>query len=175
MGNKTVSVQIWDTAGQEKYNSLQGLFYRGSDGCIIVFDITNMQSFLQTLKWKEDFEMQCALRDPSRFPFVIIGTCELKGESIGNKADLVAERAVPHEKAMAVCKEKGFGYFETSAKTGENVAEAFESLAKKALETGQEKMYPRHVWRWNSDLIGLGMGESKKLASSSDKDSGCHC
>ena len=70
---RLVKLQIWDTAGQEKYNSLQGLFYRGSDGCIIVFDITNMQSFQQTLKWKDDFEVQCSLRNPEHFPFVIIG------------------------------------------------------------------------------------------------------
>ncbi len=75
-------MQIWDTAGQEKY---QSVFYRGSDGCIIVYDVTNVESFLALKKWKEEFINAANLPNPESFPIVMVG----------NKADLMAERKVP--------------------------------------------------------------------------------
>ena len=75
-------MQIWDTAGQEKYQSVQTVFYRGSDACIIVYDITNVRSFQDINKWKEEF-INTASTDSS-FPIVVVG----------NKLDLAGERKV---------------------------------------------------------------------------------
>ena len=84
LGDKVVSMQIWDTAGQEKYQSVQGVFYRGSDGCVLVYDITSVESFQSLRKWKEEFLNGANISNPETFPFVLVG----------NKADMVTERKV---------------------------------------------------------------------------------
>ena len=132
-------MQIWDTAGQEKYQSVQGVFYRGSDGCVLVYDITNVESFQNLRKWKEEFLNGANVSNPESFPFVLVG----------NKADIVTERKVlMHEqkqvayvKASQWCKENGgIAYFETSAKTAANVKDAFEDIAKRAVDAQKGKL-----------------------------------
>ena len=86
IGDKVVTMQIWDTAGQEKYQSVQGVFYRGSDGCVLVYDITNIESFQGLKKWKDEFLSAANITNPDSFPFVLVG----------NKSDLLAERKVQH-------------------------------------------------------------------------------
>ena len=82
--DKVVSMQIWDTAGQEKYQSVQGVFYKGSDGCVLVYDITNVESYQAIKKWKQEFINTANIVDPDHFPFIVVG----------NKMDLVTERKV---------------------------------------------------------------------------------
>ncbi len=82
--DRVVTMQIWDTAGQEKYQSVQGIFYKGADACMVVFDITSPSSFKDLHKWKDEFLTQASLSNPDAFPFVILG----------NKADLQSERKV---------------------------------------------------------------------------------
>ena len=65
--------QIWDTAGQERYQSLGVAFYRGADACILVFDLTNLKSFQNLDRWRDDFLIQTSPEDPENFPFVLIG------------------------------------------------------------------------------------------------------
>ena len=84
VGGETVGLQVWDTAGQEMFKCIQGLFYRGADGCILVFDITNHESFLAIAKWRDEFLSQARVDHPLDFPFVLIG----------NKVDLATERKV---------------------------------------------------------------------------------
>lgn len=119
--NKVLAMQIWDTAGQEKYHSLQGMFYKGSDGCIIVFDLTNAHSFQSIMTWKGQFEEYADIKKSSEFPFVIVG----------NKADLTNDRKVTAEKARKTCEDMGIRYLEVSAKSGINVEEAFNEIIKK--------------------------------------------
>jgi small GTP-binding protein len=79
-----VSLQIWDTAGQEKHRSMQAVFYKGSDGCLIVFDLTNPATFREIARWKEDLLTSSGVPNPTEFPFILLG----------NKADLEGERKV---------------------------------------------------------------------------------
>ena len=67
------SLQIWDTAGQERFRAIGSAFYRGSDCCIIVFDITNRASFENLKMWKSFFIEDGWVKDPEVFPFVIVG------------------------------------------------------------------------------------------------------
>ena len=125
MDDRLVTMQIWDTAGQEKYQSVQRVFYRGTDGCIITYDITNPASFNDVPKWKEEFFNSANLSGVENFPLILIG----------NKADLAAERKVPYAKAAKWCEENGgIAYFEASAKTAANVKESFEGIAKRSAE-----------------------------------------
>ena len=82
---KICALQIWDTAGQEKFQStLSTPFYKGSEGCIIVYDITNIETFNNLSNWKEEFLKFCLPKMPDQFPFLIIG----------NKVDNDSERKV---------------------------------------------------------------------------------
>ena len=123
--DQLVTMQIWDTAGQEKYQSIQRIFYKGTDACIIVYDLTNPSTFVNVAKWREEFFNSAGLESTENFPMIIIG----------NKSDLTTERKVPKEKVAQWCKENGeLNNYETSAKTADNVSQAFESIAKKAGE-----------------------------------------
>lgn len=105
-----IQLQLWDTAGQELFRSVTRGYYRGSAGALIVFDVTSVDSFKNVDKWLQD------LRDVARSDVVTV--------LIGNKCDLADKRAVSTEEARAYAEANGMLYFETSAKTGDNVPEA---------------------------------------------------
>ncbi|NWV16227.1 RAB7B protein, partial [Origma solitaria] len=120
-----LKLQIWDTGGQERFRSVVSTFYKGSDGCMLTFDVTNRKSFEDLDNWRNDFLQKVFPRDKD-FPMVVLG----------NKIDL-SDRQVPQETASAWCEEKDIPYFEVSAKNNINVAEAFETLAKQALSASK--------------------------------------
>ena len=122
--NRQVTLQIWDTAGQERFQSLGVAYYRGADCCVLVYDITHPNSFRSLESWRDDFLIQASPKDPDNFPFVLLG----------NKVDL-DNRAVPTRRAQAWCdSNNNIPYFETSAKDAINVEQAFEAIARKALQ-----------------------------------------
>ena len=123
--NTVVTLQIWDTAGQEKFQSLGYAFYRGADCCALVYDITNAKSFENLSKWKDGFIENAGPDDPKTFPFVLLG----------NKIDKEPDRKVDTKKAQQWCKENGdILYYETSAIEGISVNEAFIEMAKMAIK-----------------------------------------
>ncbi len=99
-------------------------FYRGSDCCILVFDVTNRKSFECLSKWREDFVFHADPEDPEHFPFLVIG----------NKVDKAHERQVSTQDATSWCEEHSMPYFEASAFTNQGVTEAFFALARTAIE-----------------------------------------
>lgn len=121
--DRLVTMQIWDTAGQERFQSLGVAFYRGADCCVLVFDVTAPSSFKSLDSWRDEFLIQASPKDPDNFPFVLVG----------NKVDL-ENRAVPMKRAMQwTASKNNMPYFETSAKEGINVEQAFQTIAKNAL------------------------------------------
>ncbi|KAM6427055.1 ras-related protein Rab-9B [Liasis olivaceus] len=126
-----VTLQIWDTAGQERFKSLRTPFYRGADCCLLTFSVDDRQSFENLGHWQEEFARYASVRDPERFPFVVLG----------NKVDK-AERQVAAEEARAWCLERGdYPYLETSAKDDTNVAVAFEEAVRQVLAVEEQ---PEH-------------------------------
>jgi Ras-related protein Rab-7A len=71
--DRLVTMQIWDTAGQERFQSLGVAFYRGADCCVLVYDVTNANTFKTLDSWRDEFLIQASPRDPENFPFVVIG------------------------------------------------------------------------------------------------------
>jgi len=127
--DRLVTMQIWDTAGQERFQSLGVAFYRGSDCCVLVFDVNVAQTFEHLDSWREEFLVQAAPRDPEKFPFVVLG----------NKIDLEHQRVVSQKRATAWCQAKGnIPNFETSAKEAIHVDQAFQTVARLALQQEQE-------------------------------------
>ena len=110
-------MQIWDTAGQERFHkSLGQAFYRGAEACILVFDITNRDSFDKIPVWKTEFFEKLMPADESKIPVVILG----------NKCDLENDRQVPKDDIDAYMNSNpSFLYYETSALVGTNVEDCF--------------------------------------------------
>ncbi|KAJ3446690.1 ras and ef-hand domain-containing protein [Anaeramoeba flamelloides] len=112
-----VRLQIWDTAGQERYHSLTLMYFRGAKGVIIVFDVTNQESFYKAQKWFDEILHK--------------GLENSKVVLVGNKIDCETnDRKVEKWLAEEYATENGIMYCETSAKTGEGVKEMFFNLAK---------------------------------------------
>jgi len=125
---KIITLQIWDTAGQERFQSLGVAFYRGSDCCVLVFDVTEPKTFENLSKWKEEFLTYVGTTDPEHFPFVVLG----------NKIDLNNNK-VSAEQVNKWCRDNNnIPYFEVSAKSGTNVEEAFQTVGRKVLAQDPE-------------------------------------
>merc|ERR1712187_217259 len=114
--DRTVRLQLWDAAGQERFRSLIPSYIRDSSGAIVVYDITNRHSFLNTSKWIEDVRSE-------RGSDVIIVL-------VGNKTDLNDRRQVSTEEGEEKAKENNVMFFETSAKAGYNIKALFRQLAQ---------------------------------------------
>mmetsp|Transcript_9846 Transcript_9846/g.16858 ORF Transcript_9846/g.16858 Transcript_9846/m.16858 type:complete len:179 (-) Transcript_9846:73-609(-) len=118
-----IKLQIWDTAGQEKFRSITRSYYRGAAGALLVYDITRRDTFEHLQSWLED------CRRYSNKDIVIM--------LIGNKSDLANKRAVSKEEGEAFAAKNGLTFLETSAKTAENVEAAFIDSARKIHETSE--------------------------------------
>jgi len=123
MGKK-IKLQIWDTAGQERFRAVTRSYYRGAAGALLVYDITRRITYNHLTSWLTDARN---LTNPNTVIMLI-----------GNKKDLDAQRDVTYEEAAAFAKENGLIFIESSAKTGENVEEAFLKTAKLIYQSVQE-------------------------------------
>ena len=121
INNKTVRIKIWDTAGQEKYHSLAKGFFRNAQGIMVVFDVTNIETYENVKYWTQSIKTHMG-SDIDKISVIIIG----------NKIDS-KDREVNKNEAESFCAELGYPYFETSAKTGENVNETIIYLVKEVL------------------------------------------
>ncbi|XP_077594422.1 ras-related protein Rab-5C-like [Stigmatopora nigra] len=113
----TVKFEIWDTAGQERYHSLAPMYYRGAQAAIVVYDITNVDTFARAKNWVKELQRQAN-------PNIVIALA-------GNKADIADKRAVEHQEAQEYAEEHGLLFMETSAKTAVNVNDIFMAIANK--------------------------------------------
>ena len=106
--NRKVKVQFWDTAGQEKYRSLASSYYKIANGAILVYDVTNRDTFLRINHWLEEIKNNT--------------TKDLKVMLIGNKNDLLAQRQVGLEEGRTYAEERNLFFWETSAKENRDQA-----------------------------------------------------
>ena len=114
-----VKLQIWDTAGQDRFHSLTRNYFKGAHGIILLYDITTQSSFDNVSKWIKQIK-----EDASEKVVIIL---------VGNKIDLEHKRAIPTEEGEKIAEEFGLIFFECSAKTGKNINEAFNELIKKTV------------------------------------------
>ena len=118
--NQNIKLQLWDTAGQERFKTITSSYYRGSEGIMIVYDITDRNSFESITQWMSEVNEY--------------GKGVLVKLLIGNKCDL-ENRAIPQSEIEKVSKELGVSYMETSAKANINVEKSFEYLAREILKS----------------------------------------
>ncbi|XP_057584183.1 ras-related protein Rab-5A-like isoform X1 [Hippopotamus amphibius kiboko] len=116
LDDTTVKFEIWDTAGQERSHSLAPMYYRGAQAAIVVYDITNEDSFARAKNWVKELQRQAG-------PNIVIALS-------GNKADLANKRAVDLQEAQSYADDNSLLFMETSAKTSMNVNEIFMAIDK---------------------------------------------
>ena len=114
---KVVKLQIWDTAGQDRFRAITKNYYKGANGIILIYDVTSIQTYENVKNWITQIREEAS-------PNVIIYIA-------GNKIDLEEERKIKTEEGQKLAEELGLPFFETSAKTGVNINESFEDLVEK--------------------------------------------
>ena len=120
-----IHLQLWDTAGTEKYHSLGQGFYRNTELCVLVFDQTNLESFQNIETWRKDFLASLNPPEGDKYPFVLLG----------NKNDKENEIKVNQEEIDKYCEiHNKMPYFSVSAQFNINIEEAFNKVADMALE-----------------------------------------
>jgi small GTP-binding protein len=120
LGSKRIELQLWDTAGQELFRSVTRCYYRGAIGAFIVFDIASSSSFDSVPRWFHD------ILESANSEIVLV--------LLGNKSDLTASRQIQKSSAEEFANKNKMTYFETSGRTGENVAEAMRFMLEKTVE-----------------------------------------
>ena len=105
--SKTIKLQIWDTAGQERFRTLTSSYYRGAHGIIIVYDVTDRDSFENVRQWMHEIER-----------FANPGVCKIL---VGNKCDMEEIRKVTHDEGAELARHFEIPFLETSAKNSINV------------------------------------------------------
>ena len=118
---KIIDLEVWDTAGQEQYKAVTKMYYKDVHGAILVYDTTDLESFEKVKFWLDDLEMY--------------GNKMEKRILVGSKMDLKSRRAVTQYDAKKFASERQIEWAECSAKTGEGIAELFDFLIGKVIET----------------------------------------
>lgn len=116
LDGKTVKLQIWDTAGQERFRTITSSYYRGSHGIIIVYDVTDQESFNGVKMWLQEIDRYA--------------TSTVLKLLVGNKCDLADKRVVEYDVAKEFAEANNMPFLETSALNSTNVEEAFLTMAK---------------------------------------------
>ena len=114
--NKKVKLQIWDTAGQERFRAITTSYYKGAQAIVIVYDVTDKDSFDHLKNWISDIEK--------------FGKDGVMRILVGNKNDLVEKRLVSEEQGREFAKKFGMEFMETSAKDALNIVDLFVSTTK---------------------------------------------
>jgi Ras-related protein Rab-1A len=153
LDSKSIKLQIWGTASQERFRSITANFRNGSHAIAVVYDISNHQSFENIRKWMSDVQN---LANPN--------VCKLL---VGNKVDLEDKRVVRKEEGQLMADSLGIPFIETSAKSSENVKEMFTEICK-AVSQRQENQPKQGDLPSPKPL--LIKGSTVRI-----NDGGCHC
>ena len=158
--NTSTKIQIWDTAGQERYQAITSSYFRGSDGCFIVYDITNETSFNNIEKWFDKIHEE----NDKEIPVIIVG----------NKCDLENERKIPTEKAKEKAQNLKCAFYETSALKAINIEQIFEELVNTIYDkTGGNKSDDDiHIEIVNENK-GVNINSENNEENGDDNKKGC--
>ncbi|XP_017787138.1 PREDICTED: ras-related protein Rab-35 [Nicrophorus vespilloides] len=138
LDGKRVKLQIWDTAGQERFRTITSTYYRGTHGVIVVYDVTNGESFANVKRWLHEIDQNCDV---------------VNRVLVGNKNDEPERKVVLTEDASRFAETMGIQLFETSAKDNINVEEMFLSVTRLVLRSKQEMKERQQVT--NTDTVNL--------------------
>jgi len=119
VGDNNIKLLLWDIAGQAKWRDVRHLYYRGAQGCIVVYDVTRPGTFDSVPEWYKDL-----IKFSGEVPRILLA----------NKIDLTDIRKIQQEDGLKMAEEMNAEYYETSAKDGTQVNEAFEKISELILQ-----------------------------------------
>lgn len=143
---KTIKLQIWDTAGQERFRTITSSYYRGAHGIIVVYDVTDAESFNNVKQWLHEID-RYASENVNKL-------------LVGNKSDLVAKRAVTFEQGQEFANSLGIEFVETSAKNSTNVEKAFMVMSAN-IKSRMKSQPANEKAKGNKLTAGQSVGEKK--------------
>lgn len=146
-----VKLQVWDTAGQERFRTITQTYYKGAMGIILVYDCTEEKSFSNISNWMKQIE-QHASKDVAKV-------------LVGNKADK-EDKVIDTETGKQLADEYGLEFFETSAKTGQNINELFQHIAHSIIKDKKKSGPTSGAAR--GDTVTIGKSDKKE-----EKKGGC--
>jgi len=149
VGKNSVKLMIWDTAGQERFHALGPIYYRDAQGALLVYDITDRDSFTKVQHWVKELRK-------------IVGS-DIVLLIVGNKCDLERERQVSDDDAQSYARTVGANHLLCSAKSGKGVDNIFLELTKGMLKFDQQSM--------NGDSLTDIQNNMKNQSSSSSSSS----
>jgi small GTP-binding protein len=158
--SKKYKFSIWDTAGQEKFNSITPIYYRDAKGVLLVYDITNLNSFSRVKKWREE------LKTFNNNAIIVIA---------GNKCDFLNDKNninkefVDIDIAKKYANDNNIELFFTSAKNGDNIIEVFENLMEKVFNKFVKNYVPNNKKESNERNIII------KNEEENEENSDCNC
>ena len=158
--SKKYKFSIWDTAGQEKFNSITPIYYRDAKGVLLVYDITNLNSFSRVKKWREE------LKTFNNNAIIVIA---------GNKCDFLNDKNninkefVDIDIAKKYANDNNIELFFTSAKNGDNIIEVFENLMEKVFNKFVKNYVPNIKKESNERNIII------KNEEENEENSDCNC
>ena len=123
INNKKIKIQIWDTAGEERYRSITSAYYKGAKGAFIVYDITRKSTFDNIDKWISDLK----LNGDQNICIVILG----------NKSDLDDKREISKEEGIKKSEMYKTAFLETSALSGDNIGKAFDEIIEQIVQSNK--------------------------------------
>ena len=147
MNGKTIKLQVWDTAGQERFRNITTSYYRGSNGIIIVYDVTDRASFDHVTFWLKEIDR--------------LASAEVVKMIVGNKIDKKEDRVVSRQEGQMLAKQYNVGFIETSAFSGRNVDKIFLELTQ-SMEDVQNTVEPEAV---AASSVSLPVAATKPVES----------
>ena len=150
--NKNVKLQIWDTAGQERFRTIISSYYRGAHGILLIFDVTETESFESLKNWLIEIE-----KNTNKNVIKLL---------IGNKCDLEDKRVISYETGKDFAEQYNMKYIETSAKTDLNVTEAFGLIGKELMDASADNeitVKPKNIT----------ISKTNDISTNEQKKSGC--
>jgi Ras-related protein Rab-1A len=139
---------MWDTAGQERFKTITSSYYRGANGIIVVYDVTDQQSFKNVSQWIQEIE-----RFASEKTNILL---------VGNKSDLISYRMVDYSTGKDFADSMGISFIETSAKNSSNVEDAFNKMIKEIYQKNKQQSLQNYT-------------EKISLINSNTKNGICNC
>ena len=150
INNKKIKIQIWDTAGEERYRSITSAYYKGAKGAFIVYDITRKSTFDNIDKWISDLK----LNGDQNICIVILG----------NKSDLDDKREISKEEGIKKSEMYKTAFLETSALSGDNIGKAFDEIIEQIVQSNKNFFHGD-----NKKVIDKGVNLNEKNNSENKK------